>query len=226
MIMCRKTFIMTMLLLLWGGMMHAQAVVTVVTTDGEKHATIITETGHVSIGNESITLYATSDIPTCATYAQSDPYERHIDSLGVSAETVEAREKTEYIATEPYQEFQLFYSEYKHLNISLNGAIKSVVQSEVPVSLLKKTNSSENIYVQQQTWKFSPTGHLPLCQTNKTFMKDISDYDINDDRTLSDDKYYSTHTIAYYSFNSICQISQVINELSTGNTATTNMEIG
>ena len=33
MIMCKKTFIMTMLLLLWGGMMHAQAVVTVVTTD-------------------------------------------------------------------------------------------------------------------------------------------------------------------------------------------------
>ena len=72
MIMCRKTFIMTMLLLLWGGMMHAQAVVTVVTTDGEKHATIITETGHVSIGNESVTLYASSDSNATSSYAIED----------------------------------------------------------------------------------------------------------------------------------------------------------
>ena len=63
---------MTMLLLLWSGMMHAQAVVTVVTTDGEKHATIITETGHVSIGNESVTLYATSDSNATSSYAIED----------------------------------------------------------------------------------------------------------------------------------------------------------
>ena len=134
------------------------------------------------------------------------------DSVGVSAEAVEPREKTEFVSTEPYQEFQLFYGDYKHLDISLNGTVKSVVQTKVPVSLLKKNNSSKNVYVQQQTWKFSPTGHLYLCHINKTFMKDILDYDINDNRTLSSDKYDSTHIIAYYSFNSIGQMNQAINE--------------
>lgn len=134
------------------------------------------------------------------------------DTVGISAETIGTRDKTEYVSTVPYQEFDLFYGYYKHLNISLNGAVKSVVQTEVPVSLLKKENSSEKVYVRQQTWKFSPTGHLFLCHINKTFIKDIADYDFNDDRPLSDDNFDFTDTMAYYSFNSIGQIRKVINE--------------
>lgn len=121
------------------------------------------------------------------------------------------REKTEYISTEPYKELQFFYN-HKHLNISLNGAVKSVVQTKIPVSLLKNDNSSKNVYVWQRTWKFSPTGHLSLCHINKTFMKSIIDYDFNNDRILSDDKYDSTDTIVYYSFNSIGRMCQAINK--------------
>ena len=127
--------------------------------------------------------------------------------------------KTEYVAERPYKEYDIGYDcilsssyNYGHLNISLNGTVKSVVQTELPVSLLKKANSSEKVSVRQQTWKFSPTGQLSLCHVNKTTLKDILDYDINDDNTLSDDNFESTDTIAYYSFNSLGQISQVINE--------------
>ena len=140
------------------------------------------------------------------------------DTVGVSTETVEPREKTEYVAPKPYKEYDIGYDcilssyNYSHLNISLNGTVKSVVQTEVPVSLSEKANSSEKVYVRQQTWKFSPTGHLSLCHINKTSMKNIIDYNFDDDRILSDDKYDSTDTIAYYSFNSIGQIWQVINE--------------
>jgi len=134
------------------------------------------------------------------------------DTVSVFTETIEAREKTEYVSTEPYQEFNLFYGDYKQLNISLNGVVKSVVQTEVPVSILKNANSSDKVYARQQTWKFSPTGHLSLCHINKTSMKNIIDYNFNDDSILSDDKYDSTDTIAYYSFNSIGQIRQVISE--------------
>lgn len=117
--------------------------------------------------------------------------------------------KTEFVSTEPYKEFEFFYNHYKHLNISLNGTVKSVVQTEVPVSLLKKNHSSEKVYVRQQTWEFSPTGHLNLCHINKTFMKDVLDYDFNDERALFGDKYVSTDTLAYYSFNSIGQIRRL-----------------
>ena len=127
--------------------------------------------------------------------------------------------RTEYVTQKPYKEYDIGYDfiisplyEYGHLNISLNGTVKSVVQTEVPVSLLKKANSSEKVSVRQQTWKFSPTGQLSLCHINKTTLKDILDYDINDDRTLTDDKYEATDTIAYYIFNSIGQLSQVIEE--------------
>ncbi|MCR5553974.1 MAG: tetratricopeptide repeat protein [Bacteroidales bacterium] len=136
----------------------------------------------------------------------------NLDTVSISLETIEPREKTEYVSTEPYQDIYLIYGRYRHLDISLNGTVKSVVQTKVPVSLLKKNNSSKNVYVQQQTWKFSPTGHLYLCHINKTFIKDILDYDINDNRTLYGDKYDSTHIIAYYSFNSIGQMNQAINE--------------
>lgn len=134
------------------------------------------------------------------------------DTVGISAETIGTRDKTEYVSKEPYQEFDLFYGHYKHLNISLNGAVKSVVQTDVPVSLLKKENSSEKVYVRQLTWKFSTAGHLFLCHVNETFIKDIADYDFNDDRPLSDDNFVSTDTLAYYSFNSAGQMCQVINE--------------
>ena len=129
--------------------------------------------------------------------------------------------KTEYIAKMPYEEYDIGYDfiltssyNYGHLNISLNGTVKSVVQTELPVSLLKKTNFSEKVSVRQQTWKFSPTGQLSLCHINKTTLKDILDYDINDDNTLSDDNFDFTDTIAYYRFNSIGKIWQDINENS------------
>ena len=138
-------------------------------------------------------------------YAQSNPQE-----------SLTAREKTEYISTEPYQEFQFFYNHYRLLNISLNGAVKSVVQTKIPFSLLKNDNSSKNVQVEQQTWKFSPTGHLSLCHINKTFMKSIIDYDFNNDRILSDDKYDSTDTIVYYGFNSIGRMCQAINKNNSG----------
>lgn len=127
--------------------------------------------------------------------------------------------RTEYVAKKPYKEYDIGYDfilsssyNYGHLNISLNGTVKSVVQTEMPVSLLKKANSSEKVSVRQQTWKFSPTGQLSLCHINKTTLKDISDYDINDDNTLSDDNFESTDTIAYYCFNSLGQIRLYINE--------------
>ena len=127
--------------------------------------------------------------------------------------------RTEYVTQKPYKEYDIGYDfiisplyEYGHLNISLNGTVKSVVQTEMPVSLLKKANSSEKVSVRQQTWKFSPTGQLSLCHINKTTLKDISDYDINDDNTLSDDNFESTDTIAYYCFNSLGQIRLYINE--------------
>lgn len=127
--------------------------------------------------------------------------------------------KTEYIAEKPYKEYDIGYDcilsslyNYGHLNISLNGTVKSVVQTQLPVSLLKEANSSEKVSFRQQTWKFSPTGHLYLCHINKNALKDIVDYDVNDDRTLSDDHFASTDTIAYYRFNSIGQLSQVIEE--------------
>ncbi len=127
--------------------------------------------------------------------------------------------RTEYVTQKPYKEYDIGYDfiisplyEYGHLNISLNGTVKSVVQTEMPVSLLKKANSSEKVSVRQQTWKFSPTGQLSLCHINKTTLKDISDYDINDDNTLSGDNFDSTDTIAYYRFNSIGQMRLDINE--------------
>ena len=130
--------------------------------------------------------------------------------------------RTEYVTQKPYKEYDIGYDfiisplyEYGHLNISLNGTVKSVVQTEMPVSLLKKANSSEKVSVRQQTWKFSPTGQLSLCHINKTTLKDISDYDINDDNTLSDDNFESTDTIAYYCFNSLGQIRLYINENSS-----------
>lgn len=126
--------------------------------------------------------------------------------------------KTEYISENPYKEYDIGYDcilssyYYDHLNISLNGTVKSVVQTEMPVSLLKKNNSSEKVYVRQQIWKFSPTGQLYLCHINKTALKDILDYDVNDDKTLSGDNFDSTDTIAYYRFNSIGQMRLDINE--------------
>ena len=143
-------------------------------------------------------------IPIEGTFAQSD-----------------GGKKTEYISENPYKEYDIGYDcilssyYYDHLNISLNGTVKSVVQTEMPVSLLKKNNSSEKVSVRQQIWKFSPTGQLSLCHINKTTLKDISDYDINDDNTLSDDNFDSTDTIAYYSFNSLGQIWIDINESSS-----------
>ena len=130
--------------------------------------------------------------------------------------------RTEYVTQKPYKEYDIGYDfilsssyNYGHLNISLNGTVKSVVQTEMPVSLLKKANSSEKVSVRQQTWKFSPTGQLYLCHINKTALKDILDYDINDDNTLSDDNFESTDTIAYYCFNSLGQIRLDINENSS-----------
>lgn len=139
------------------------------------------------------------------------------DSANVPAETIGRREKTEYVYTEPYQEFNLFYGYYRRLNISLNGYVKSVVQTDVPVSLLKKDNSSEKVNILQQTWKFSPSGQLCHSHINKTSMKDVRDYDFNDNRTLFGDKYESTDTIEYFGFDSVGRMCQAIDEHYSSN---------
>ena len=59
-----------------------------------------------------------------------------------------AQQKTEFIIQEPYQETS-FFSQYTWLNISLNGSVMSVVQTEVPASVLKN-GISGGAYVKQK----------------------------------------------------------------------------
>ena len=129
-------------------------------------------------------------------------------SDSVSAETVEAREKTEYVFTDPYREFELFYDDYKHLNISLNGAVKSVVQTEV----LKHGNSPKDIFASQQTWNFLPNGHLFKCLINKIFLKDYLINDFDNVRPLSEENFDSTALLAYYNFDGAGRLRQVTGE--------------
>ncbi|MBR4787023.1 MAG: hypothetical protein IK013_03990 [Bacteroidales bacterium] len=119
------------------------------------------------------------------------------DAVNVSIENIEAREKTEYVSTEPYQEFQLFYGDHKHLNISLNGTVKFVTQTEVQ----KYGNSSKDLRAKQQTWGFLPNGKLVLCYINELFLKDSLVYDLNNARPLSKEDYDSTAWVAYYKFD-------------------------
>ena len=133
------------------------------------------------------------------------------DSVDISSEIVEAREKTEYFSTEPYQEFQLFYGDYKRLNISLNGNVKSVVQTEIPASLLKHGNSSKDSWAKQQEWWFLSNGELCRCMVSKIFLKDSIVYDFNT-RPLSEEDYDSTALSAVYVFDGSGRLRQVTGE--------------
>ena len=119
-----------------------------------------------------------------------------------------AQQKTEYICQEPYQEFQFFYSEYKHLNISLNGAVKSVVQTRV----LKHGNHPKDLWAKQQTWDFLPNGHLFRGLVWQIFLKDSLVYDLNEARPLSEEDYDSTAFADYYIFDGSGRLSQVMRE--------------
>ncbi len=125
------------------------------------------------------------------------------DSVGVSAEAVEPREKTEFVSTEPYQEFQLFYGDYKHLDISLNGTVKSVVQTEV-------LGHVKDLWAKQQTWHFLRNGNLCISQVEKLFLKDSLVYDLNNARPLSEEDYDSTTFVAKYCLDASGALKQVM----------------
>ena len=125
------------------------------------------------------------------------------DSVGVSAEAVEPREKTEFVSTEPYQEFQLFYGDYKHLDISLNGAVKSVVQTEV-------LGHVKDLWAKQQTWHFLRNGNLCISQVEELFLKDSLVYDLNSARPLSEEDYDSTAFVAKYCLDASGALKQVM----------------
>lgn len=132
------------------------------------------------------------------------------DSVSVSVETVEPREKTEYVAEKPYKQLNLFNGYYTELNISLNGTVKSVVQTGVPTSVLNSENSSEDVYSKQQTWLFAKTGYLEQCHFNKILLKTFQEYDINSARVLTDKEYNTIEPIKIYSFDASGRITQVI----------------
>lgn len=125
------------------------------------------------------------------------------DSVGVSAEAVEPREKTEFVSTEPYQEFQLFYGDYKHLDISLNGTVKSVVQTEV-------LGHFKDLWAKQQTWHFLRNGNLCISQVEELFLKDSLVYDLNSARPLSEEDYDSTAFVAKYCLDASGALKQVM----------------
>ena len=130
------------------------------------------------------------------------------DSVGASVEIVEPREKTEFVFTEPYQEFQLFYGDYKHLNISLNGTVKSVEQTEV----LKHGSSSKDLGSKLQEWLFSKNGHLIRCLAWNIALKDSLVYDLDDARPLSEEDYDTTALAALYGFDGSGLLRQVTGE--------------
>ena len=135
------------------------------------------------------------------------------DSMNASEETIGTRDKTEYVSTEPYHEFKLFYGHYDQLNISLNGAVKSVVQTKVPVSVLKHDESPESVYAQQQTWLFSKTGKLILCDINKILLKNVHEYDINSSIFLSEDAYDTIASLlTAYFFDATGRMNQIVTE--------------
>ena len=131
------------------------------------------------------------------------------DTVSISAETIEAREKTEYVAVKPYEEYDIEYDfiispsyKYDHLNISLNGSVKSVVQSAV----LKHGN--QDIGIEQQTWDFFPNGHLFMCQVWKIYPKDSLIHNLNDSCPLSKED-YDTVSADLYVFDGSGLLRQV-----------------
>ena len=125
------------------------------------------------------------------------------DSVGVSAEAVEPRAKTEFVSTEPYQEFQLFYGHYEHLNISLSGAVRSVEQTEV-------LEHGKDLWAKQQTWHFLRNGNLCISQVEELFLKDSLVYDLNNARPLSEEDYDSTAFVAKYYLDASGALKQVM----------------
>ena len=119
-----------------------------------------------------------------------------------------AQQKTEYVSQEPYKEINLIYNQYNKLNISLNGSVMSVVQTEVPASVLKN-GISQGAYVRQQEWWFINTGYLFRCYINKIYLKDSLEYDFYNDFTFSEEEKDSTELISFYNI-SYGQISQTL----------------
>jgi YD repeat-containing protein len=140
------------------------------------------------------------------------------DSVSVSVETVEPREKTEYVAEKPYKEYDIGYDvivssyKYNELNISLNESVKSVVQTVVPTSVLKYEKSSESVYAQQQTWLFSKFGNLIYCDIYKILLKNIHEYDINSSKILSEDEYDFIALLTSYFFDATGRLNQVVED--------------
>lgn len=141
-----------------------------------------------------------------------------LDSVSVSAESVEARKKTEYVAEKPYKEYDIGYDvivssyKYNQLNISLNESVKSVVQTVVPTSVLKNDKSSESVYAKQQTWLFSIIGNLIYCDISKILLKNIHEYDINSSKILSEDEYDIIALLSSYFFDATGRLNQVVEE--------------
>ena len=119
-----------------------------------------------------------------------------------------AQQKTEYICQEPYKEFDLFYGRYNNANISLNGAVMSVVQTEVPASVLKN-GTSQGTYVRQQNWWFTNTGYLFRCYINKIHLKDSLKYDFHNNFTFSEEEQKSAELVSLYNL-SYGRISQAL----------------
>lgn len=111
-----------------------------------------------------------------------------------------AQQKTEYICQEPYKEFDLFYGRYNNANISLNGAVMSVVQTEVPASVLKN-GTSKGTYIRQQEWWFTNTGYLFRCHINRIYLKDSLEYNFYNDFTFSRKEQDSMELVSFYNLN-------------------------
>lgn len=118
-----------------------------------------------------------------------------------------AQQKTEFIIQEPYQE-TCFYGQYTWLNIALNGSVMSVVQTEVPASVLNN-GISRGAYVRQKEWWFTNTGYLFRCYINKIYLKDSLEYDFYNDLTFSEEEQDSTELVSFYNI-SYGQMSQTL----------------
>ena len=123
-----------------------------------------------------------------------------------------AQQRTEYVASEPYEEFHLFYGQYKYkeLDISLNGTVMSVTQTEIPVSLVKHDQNTDSLFSKQQSWWFLKNGHLVHSFINKIFLKDPISYDVHSNSTLSKDNYEVTELLDRWGFDSGGTLSQVM----------------
>lgn len=123
-----------------------------------------------------------------------------------------AQQRTEYVASEPYQEYHLFLGQYRYkaLEISLNGSVMSVTQTEIPVSLVKHDKTTDSLFSNQQCWWFLQNGHLIRGFINKIYLKDPVAYDVNSDSTLSKNDYEVTELLDLFGFDAAGKLGQVM----------------